>query len=750
MRLRIYHISDVHWTSSTIAPQKLTDYYNAFVSDFKALEFGESMADHTVLVVSGDLPNQYEEGGPPLNQYFQEIEERFLPILTEKFCPSTLIAVPGNHDLDRRSSGAQRFGAFEHCFRDWHTPFTRPFVRLRVGAKSVLFWLINSAQECGIMSRFTCKCGKETISYTDPVKVSQETMDECASQLSDDDDFRIAILHHNPLPQVTHNDSEYKRDVFKDNGDFNEFLIQNGFKIVLSGHYHVGSSIYAAKPFSFTSDGITHNDSEIKPLIESGFYSFGAKSFLRPEYGMNAGFNVVTIELPDESRIANVDLVEYQRYLGETGGRPNRFVPTSTSFRVATKTLEQISNAPSRARKLLELAVSHLYSNMSLGALSRVLDPVSSERHFKALDRKLKSFDGQGKNFIYAAHTVSVLHPEQWWANKLTSLYRRLFAQHLLMASKRAPASQRPKHGGYPLNFQFTTEVDLAIDRSLRAAEELNVLFSVKEALSGNSLTYEEEKFVRDAISAFPDHSSSLSAKSSLSLWDNIVPLDAMSPPREVKENLSCSSGSFSVTREPPKADFDFDFTSGGRSESRSDCLEIVRIALWNREWLDSSYAMSVIKFHEDFGVPFFWLDPTRLKNQQGFLRKNYGLMILYATDEEVNGKIFQTRKPHVSYHDVNGQPLNFQHPLYEERVSGGDYMSGPLWGPGLGPVEYGPRDFGNKEFSLLLRRPDLMFAADAWILTRVGKSNDIDRRVKSMGESIDLWLRGVGPDEAD
>jgi 3',5'-cyclic AMP phosphodiesterase CpdA len=707
MKLTLFHFSDSHWIPKWIDPttkrkygprQVQVEFYSDYIRDFEALDLTGYYGDRTLLVHTGDFadlsPRKDKTPVAPIRQQFDDIKKRHLITFTRKFKNiDGKLAVPGNHDADRSAGRVARFRDFRNALEDWKTPFNDPVVRFPIeglGNKRIALFLFNS-----VSMRKDEKTGK----MCPEIAVDRAAM--CRSPRNTDY-FRIALLHHNLLP---HYGQRAKRDVFTNNGNFNTYLGDNNFKLVLSGHQHLGNEMFFAVPEQLDQLSFA------RPTLESVFLSLAAPSFLRAELVALLGFNIVEVEIPKDSNFATISLSRI-RYSRERHAR-KFFTTDRTVFQVLLPRIDSVGLTPPQQARRIEVArkvVDRFYDgDFDITRIEELMFPFARTHHFEKVRRALQVFQHIPNN-VAAMYSVAVLRPSYWW--QAESVFRRVFIENLSRAANRG----RGRAASPTFLFRFSVPLLDAIQSSRSNARALRIADEVRARK--RNLGQWCESIIADPARG-----------SSISVWGVEAERKEHTAPRTIVLQ--------STRNEIPQTVPDWDKVNS------PDTLEIARVAIWPSHFFDTEDASRVIEFHEDCLVPLFWLDPKRLLSATGTPRKHWGYILIYARkhrDPDAAGEQFAPQRRALRYINDSEGVNPIQH-FGQGKV---DSYANDLWGPNGAPAHYRRNNtYLSAEFSTLLRRPDILFAIDAYALHRAGALVELGSSLNQIHRGCQAWLAG-------
>lgn len=717
MKLSIFHFSDSHWvprwTDPTTndphepSPERVA-FYTDYIRSFEALDLKRYYGDETIVIHTGDFGNfpskKENELIPPVKEMFADIRDRHLRTFDRKFndvCHK--LAVPGNHDADREANETERFSEFCAALRHWHwkTPFDTPVVRFSIfdlGDKHISISLFNS------------------VSAERDAAIERDRMD---AVLPDTDYFRIALLHHNLLP---HYGQRANRAAFVNGGDFNTYLGDNAFKLVLSGHQHLGNEMLFAVPTCLKGSD------QARPTLESVFLTIAAPAFLRPEYSALLGFNVVEIEIVNDSNFVTITLHKF-RFSRERHVGAGRFEkPETIVFRLLASRIDRGNRPLSEQERRIKIArkvVDRLYdSDSEITQLEQLVLPSEKPGHFQMVRRELQVCQ-QIPNNIAALYSIAVLPPSHWWQGE--SAFRRLFIENVGRAASRSEAREPTP----VFSFSFSKPLVEAINRARANAQALKIMKYLRDR---REQLFNLGRWCESRLDL------NVNSESSMSVWELE---DYPQTNESLTRRILVKSTNNEIAHTVPEWDC---------CNSR-ETLEIARIAIWPAEYFEYPDAGRLIELHEDCLVPLFWLNPTKLmsspdKTGKRGQRKQWGYDLIYARQyRNREGAIAQVLDlPRRYINDKKGES-----PVLD-KSPGREAYANDLWGDNGAPAYF--RQYESRlsaEFSVLLRRPDILFAIDAYAMRRAdmvsegsGKPALLDLAMSSLSRMYDddTWFK--------
>lgn len=577
----------------------------------------------------------------------------------------------------------------------------------------------------------------------DPAFVSDDDLSSVHSTLDDNSPeaqtpFRIAVIHHNPIPYANEgsNPRPYR---FLNDGAFNDFLIKNRFHLVLHGHQHV-SELFAFSTLSSTSaSGLCG--------AGSGFLCLGAPSF-GAEDASGLGFNLITIK-----RSPSVATLQIERFTwAHSSGGGVQKLTKNESFHVIP--LEDLDE---RRGKLLNQLSIMVFKQEKLTELERNtgIRDASTEADFFERLRQLRR---DHKN-IRAMYSLSVFGPELWNDKRLAEYFlpeaRRNIARAAALA-KSLEARYQQKIGevelkgkfqeilksGIPnLLFCFSSPLYSAVRCAKNISKDLGITSALRAALTTRQLQdlqARDRDFIKRTLRDVSGNVSCTDKSDSLSIWDNVCSVpgtafaigvgDDDTEPIDIAVATSLLSR---ISLEDMRLDLDrpYKFVPQKVNDevAVSKLAEFPRILLWRAEDFDSAAAIETIEFHENCAFPLFWIRPEALVNagRQKKLRQHIGhFTIIDANKKEVSSR----------WNDDRGNTPP------EPKSAFDPSWVGSLWHDAPPRALEGNPHFID-EFVHLLRRPDIMFAADAWAMRKMG-TDTWKKLIEHLG-SIDVsaWM---------
>lgn len=737
MKLTIFHFGDSHWICNYKDPsdparsrptKEEIDFYEEYIEDFAELtleqHFGGQIGDEGVFVHTGDFANFYIEDfrKHPIEMQFTDIKNRHLEQLKKAFPRiKRFIAVPGNHDTNRCDGGEElevKFRDFITALNGWETSFSKPpVVRIPIPGmvdKSVSLFLFNSSATV-----WNPRGGDAPVPYASVQR-------KYRLKPTESDFFKIAILHHNVLPQYGQRNKEVSDDVFVDNGDFNSYLSKYNFKLVLSGHQHLDNDV------SFSIGDPMSSFHQTRPLVENSVLSLSTPSFLRPELATQLGFNVIEIDVSPSSNIADLTITRY-RYLREQAKFEAK---PATKHLLLLPKIEDVGGLHEQARRL-KISTSFLNKIYDPGykveQLERVLSRPSQKEHFERMRKSIEMGQKLATNNIFAMYSTAILPAHTWMRHEQT--FHRLFLTNATRGFKRSPQAICAEETLF--NFRFSKPVYAAILQSLANAKSLNV----------SERIWQRQLPVNDEVVAFIS-STHTQPKCSLSQWEGnpVIPVGTGATIGSEQIGLFRNQ-KISLQFNCNNRDIPDTFSISEAEVYPEEPFEIARILLWPMEYFRSEDALQFIELHEESFIPLFWIDPTRLKSRVNTFRNEIGYALLYAykfKDFRTKEKPILQSEPQVFLNNASGEALIPAELIHLSRMGSLSSLDSALWGQGGAPEYYRLRNRHlSAEFSSLLYRPDILLAVDAFAMIQTHHYDDVRNELASIYGWCDEWLTG-------
>ncbi|MGH8488881.1 MAG: metallophosphoesterase family protein [Gammaproteobacteria bacterium] len=765
----ILHLSDLHAGQRFKKPffqqHPLQKRCGRLLQIFNENTFGRlGLPSVDLLVLSGDLTDEGRR------EEFQALISHFLKPLTESGLVRNAIAVPGNHDVDWKLVRQPSEGLIPlHEFRSRISESR--FEKLSAGrifcppagsGDTLGFLPLGDPAWCQVVPFNSVNLGgtlhpdikrylkldpKKAI---DDGKLGFEENEEMFTKrfgeappidpafISDDDlssvhttldvntpaghtPFRIAVIHHNPIAYSSEgsNPRPYR---FLNDGAFNEFLIKHGFHLVLHGHQHVAELFsFSRAPSRGRATATAHKTS---PALENGFLCLGAPSF-GAEDAPGIGFNLIAVE-----RIRDLATVHVQRLTWEhssSGG-------LQELTRNESRHVVPLGDVDDRRRTLLHRLSIMVLNNDKLPELER--EAGISATFEGAFFGRLRDMRNDHKN-IRAMYSLSVFPAELWSEKRLAEFFlpeaRRNIAraaalaksletryQNVPNATLRDKLRQIVTSGTPNLLFRFSRPVHEAIRSAKSISEGLGITTLIRAAATGGQLP---ELHIRDRTfiernSARTTINTGCADKSdSLSIWDNVCSVGGIDFESEACEAEIAAMDIEGITSllnrvsvedmrfnlfDPP---YGFEPKQTNNPTAISKLAEFPRILLWKGEDFDSEEAIECIEFHENCAFPLFWIRPEMLRGTKGERKYIGHFTIVDANRAGVSSRWNDAQG------DEPGEPTGWN----PNKVKS-------LWD---NAPPHCLRDEPNliDEFVHLLKRPDIMFAADAWAMRKMGAS---------------------------
>jgi hypothetical protein len=697
----------------------LIDFYNDYINAFEALNLKEYYedADTALLVHTGDFANfpspKENELIPPVKEMFDDIRIRHLETFDRKFADiSEKLAVPGNHDADRDADEKERFAHFCTALRHWRwkTVFDTPVVgyqNANLGDKQVAVYLFNSVSAT-----------KDESGQLHPeIKIE---LDKAPKNLPEKHYFRIALLHHNLLPHYGQN---VTGKVLVNSGDFNTYLGDNNFKLVLSGHQHLGNEMLFAVPTCL------EGRKDARPTLESVFLTLAAPSFLREERGVLPGFNVLQVEILNDSNFVTITLHKF-RYSREGHHGAGRLLkPDTIIFQLLVPRIDtglkpklppgEQDRRIRVARKVVDRFYESEYDDVT--HIEQLVLPSARPAHFQTVRRELQLCQQIPSN-IAALYSTAVLPASHWWQGE--SAFRRLFIENVGRAAVRTKVQE-----GRPIySFYFSDPLIAGI----RQARENGQIVTVAHRLRSTKREIRrwcESRLEWDAHNDF-----------SISVWEledythaneSLTRRILVKPTEKDKSTEKEKPTEKEIARSIPEWD----------GHNSPETLEIARIVIWPPDYFQNPDAGRLIELHEDCLIPLFWLSPEKLvssRDREGNRqpRKRWGYDLIYAR------KYPGRADPEFPLRHVNDENGAVAIPT---QSLGRDAWANDLWGVNGAPAYFRKHEAHlSAEFSVLLRRSDILFAVDAYALYHAGALDEATPTLTRRHDD-DTWLQNAG-----
>ena len=793
MSLRILHLSDLHTGLNIKKIKDATDRGKKVGSSQECdlscqnllaqlkhyLEDGEKI---DLLVISGDLISGNKIKTHDIYTQFRAICEKFIKPLKEylNLQASDVIIVPGNHDVERDETLTFKLDKFfdtidqevaitplnpankisQHKVRGNYAETN--YISLNKTNKHVVIFPVSSSPLGGISNPVIddfCDTHKDVLNkkdtqieipIIDPAYVSpnyiQETKKEL-NRLEKPRSIKIAVVHHNPLSyqyQGMEEDTvedDFKKYGFINNGFFNHFLVEHGFHIVLHGHQHRHRVAY----FS-TDEDINTGNNDID-IVGNGFLCIGAPSF-GGDQGL-IGYNIIDIDI--ENDFPNTASVTIRQITCQNAQGVKNSTKTSSYLVPLNKSLKESD------RELLAKVKRDIYNGNRLPQYSSIVQPQKSSEEIQATrghwerlhDRLTKHKE------IRAIYSLSVFPPEKWGAEKLTEFFLSFgkinIARAVAMAKKiehdfvgkntgkneMVPVERRLQAGCPSLHFVFSPPLYKAIQLAQDNAEAMNVAEFVrkwkKDTGNKSLITLEARQFLDKA-------SSSIDSANSISIWDNAGP-DQVSDleVNKLDSNEILTFDNMNVTIQSLEETPNHQYNDSPKW--LPNLFEFPRILLWEHEDFKRPEAIQCIIFHEECGLPLFWIKPSLLKTfgnngEKKGSRKKIGYVSIFS-------RFYSRGKDTVEADDLWNLDTGEEPDSNIQESKKNDNAEKPMmkiWEEdGKWPSEL---SFGSTlvdEYFLLLQRKDIMFAADVWAMINMGEHTRkmLDQKINADNSTI-------------
>jgi hypothetical protein len=343
---------------------------------------------------------------------------------------------------------------------------------------------------------------------------------------------------------------------------------------------------------------------------------------------------------------------------------------------------------------------------------------------FSLLRRQLRSVCKD----IRAMYSLSVFPPKLWNDKQLAEFFlpeaRKniasavALAKHLQarqvsdLAGETQEKLKKQLHSCLPdFHFRFSPPLYFAIKNAKCISKLLKITENLKNSKNNLNLSDREKDFVENALDGNVENTFY-----SLSIWDNIkniseVKFHESNPEelvieKEIAEKLlkrtSVDGMHVSISKHSfiPKGQTNF--------EGIAHILEFPRILLWNENDLDDSGAIQCIQFHENCAFPLFWLLPDSLKDKKNTKRRFIGHFSILDSKQENAVARWND--------EYGGTPIKSDPSLGEQTNVGFIWNSNPPQKISHNSIHY------IDEFVHLLNHPNIMFAADAWAVRKMGE----------------------------
>lgn len=749
MNFRILHISDLHTglkleedQTARTAQNFCQQIYERIDSSWREVNQRKFNQNKKVdlLIISGDLISgdllQTHDAETQFRCICDEFIVNLQKLLTLDQPDKKTIIVPGNHDVDRNGRAVE-WGLFNFYDRLKYVatlPEKIPDVSIITPRKDLLIWPVNSVPLAGqedtaikeYIEEYIERNQDQRIPIVDPAYVSPYSMIKCKTELNNKrQKLKIAVIHHNPLPfkdEGTYFKIEKYR--FINDGQFNHFLVENGFQLVLHGHQHRGRIAF------FSTDERRNKDN----VINCGFLCIGA-----PSFGGNRnfiGYNIIDLEIEsDYSHTASVNIQQIS-------------VSDPSEDRTSGPYLIPLNRELDQERQNLLFQVNKdIHNSKNISKYKKIFEPTEklTQQHFDFLRKRFSEHRG-----TRAIYSLSVFPPEKWGAQQLTEFFlphgKKNIARAVALATKneyqlfidknldedRKKRIKRLFDLGHPgLHFLFSPPLCHGIQsarnnaRTMAIAELAKTQWQDKTSLLSRKFqdNFEVRMFLNKNFASEDQFSS-------ISIWDNAgfaQDLDTEQinfPDFEIEESdwrttpfLDDIYVTFSELPETPKPYWP---KSSDAINWLPNLLEFPRIFLWELQEFKKPDAIKCIIFHEEFGLPLFWLDPSSLKTR--VVRQKFGYVSIFSRRDNAGNS--RTRADELSNDDKGQTFLDTRLELPQ------------IWGDNFSiPTGLAPDSFLVDEYFLLLQRKDIMFAADVWAM--VNMSEDLEELKKQFKEKI-------------
>ncbi|AVP96497.1 hypothetical protein C7S18_04480 [Ahniella affigens] len=801
--LRILHISDLHSAqrfseSGTKAHRDQQGSWRylleQLLDSLRQMENGDSQT-FDLLVISGDITDRGQ------NDEFQDFADHFLrPLLSGKSFRYAVV-VPGNHDVNwsivrencqTGKVGRSPLGGFKMAISDGNFPGVNAFysapttpgqppvtLKIPIGEHTCQIVPFNSVNLSGIPNPDVLKVllhsdnksenrnkgarsNKKEISQTkasevpaiDPAVIAAEDLTNCRSVLSsltshDTQTFRIAVVHHNPIP-FAHEAEDAKPYRFLNDGAFNDFLLENNFRLVLHGHQHQSRLV--------TLSDHSRRDGAASVGVDDSFMCLGAPAFgARHTPGNEIGFNIITLNF-DVPGWSNALIKQVSRF-DHPGQGLSR--PTYRDIRQLIPIGKQSLKQREIHNKVSDILLRN--DTFEVERLERFIDAQGdSEVSFFERVREIHS----NLQNIRAMYSLSVFPPELWSEKRLAEFFLPEARRNIGRAAALAKSIEselvlnnegvkRVVREAVPnLHFHFSEPLHGAIQNALRISKTLGVVSRLRNARD-HELTRlgkrERSFFDRNVGRGTLRNTSHIDRSDSLSLWDNVPIVDGVDLEDSRQPNIndidaveralfSPSNTIFEEGMRVSISTFPWVPQKTVRPNERhfiaNSLMEFPRILLWDDREFEKRTSLECIEFHENCGFPLFWMCPDTLLGRTGLGRRDIGHFTVFA---KVRGESDERiRAQEDVWNDKFGnEPADWRGHLGASKIEW-------LWGIDAYPRHLGPGDGLVDEFVHLLRRPDIMFAADAWAMWQLGDQAWKNLKSELANQRLADWLLKV------
>ena len=756
----ILQISDIHSgkgfdsKNQSLSAEKR---YERMLKELK-LMLGDDHPKIEQIVFNGDLIDRGKyDSETSSDSALQELLKYFVtPLVSDlDLTYENVCFVPGNHDVDRvkKANSTSEGKAEKAALKDYYFALGASDVSgideyghypIYDDAKIVDFWpdennnhralswLVNSVPLAGAYEGkngdelnfyFTSSTADGNENSIDPAYVSEQALTSCKDELKKHKEtpLKLAILHHNPIVYPTESARPYR---FVNDGDFLIHLQNMGFRLVLHGHQHVARVCY------FNSTTPSENGAD-KTYYESGILCIGAPQF--GDYEESAGFNLIEIDhIKDTSAIFQVNVTTIQKNDKKTDKKySNHLLSINTPFGDSKKLFD-------------DTALAILKSETSREQIKNAVSPTQkSGQHQKHFDSFLSA--RMRRNQIRAIYSVSVFGADKWSSKTLSDYFLPEGKKNIAWAVARRKSNefqnylQEKKGNGYlesiskseeGLHFEFSDSVYKAIKTSCDNAKELQVLTGFNTWYeSANDFKNERSIIEQDFIQRFRNSHTSNQVKvvnshDSISIWDNIAwiartpSVNLNEPQHHMGSIIDISQTSISVANSHFRPGSEYKSEDDKKHVSRLG--EFPRILIWDMDEFKKTEALQCISFHEEFGLPLFWLDPDSINE-----RRRVGHYTLYSMKSINENTEEECDKPEFKWNTVDGKEPE-EEPDYDKNR----YLNMPMnyiWK--TRPDNLRSTDSYLDDFFYLCELPHIMFAVDAWSM--VNRGNDGIKKLK-------------------
>ena len=718
--ITILQISDIHRRKITNSPVESREqpFKKLFLKAKGTLqELAQNKTDF--IVFNGDIVNNGQTND------LHEAYTQFIDPILDMFSGAQLILVPGNHDVDRekwvKNASLEDFQAIAD---KGINPWTNDGINQ---SDSIFLWVVNSVPLSGARDPLleehyqqldidiTQNLNDNNLKQLcmDPAYVTGDSMDACKRRLKDDTSpIRIAILHHNPLPFPRENSENLKRYRFINDGDFNKFLDDQDFNIVLHGHQHASRVSYLSTTDLKAGSGTSNH-------FKGGIVFIGAPAF---GGSIEFGFNYIKItHNPDKNgNPGSIKALIKTFFFDSTN---------STSEVAYTLPARKFSEENSKvANKVIE----HIAQNKDLYKIKNAVGYNRTEnQHWDNVNNIKRNLIN-----IRAIYSLAVFPPKVWNSKRLTEFFLPEGIANMMNAVTLANSVPNIETdlASPSLLFRFTRPVFYAIKNALEISKGFDVAGKIRSRYDEvlGSPTNPVQKELRRFLNKLTFNNSldlqDVGHSLSLSVWDNATSGNGKSG------NNVKTKGAYPNPLSGTNIHFelnDYELSNSLKEDLSKarvhEVMEFPRILIWEISDFLQPEAAQCITFHEECGFPLFWLRPSSLQ-YNGNLRQKYGHMTVYSTHRSDAGSITveEASRPKDLYNDIKG----------DNEISNNSELMLQIWNEDARPPGLLGDSTALDEYKILLGRKDLIFAVDAWAMIVMGFKDEL----KTHLDNLDYW----------